>query len=89
MGATWYVEHRNGRITRTWSDDPRAFASRARYLAAAGAGGEVLLIEAVTGLVLTRQALPGAAQPTGEAASAAPVPPLARRAAGQSAHPEA
>jgi hypothetical protein len=77
MGATWYIEHRNGRVTHTWSDDPRAFASRASYLAAAGAGGEVLLIEAVTGLVLTRQALAGAVRPAGETSSSAPLPPLA------------
>jgi hypothetical protein len=69
VDATWYVEHRNLTTRRTPCDDPRRFAARAERLAELGERGEVALVEAATGLVLTRRALPGAGAPPSPASS--------------------
>jgi hypothetical protein len=58
MDTTWVVEHRNVKTRRTPCDDPRQFAARVARLARLGERGEVLLVEAASGLVLARQPLP-------------------------------
>jgi hypothetical protein len=58
MDTTWVVEHRNVKTRRTPCDDPRQFAERVARLTRLGERGEVLLVEAASGLVLARQPLP-------------------------------
>jgi hypothetical protein len=59
MDTTWVVEHRNVKTRRTHCDDPRRFAERVARLARLGERGEVVLIEAASGLELARRPLPG------------------------------
>jgi hypothetical protein len=67
MDATWYVEHRGVTTRRTPCDDPRRFAERAERLAWLGERGEIVLVEAASGLVLARRVLPGPAAGGAEA----------------------
>jgi hypothetical protein len=71
MNATWYVEHRNITTRRTPCDDPRRFTARAETLAWLGERGEVVLVEAASGLVVARRTLLGTVR---ESREAAPLP---------------
>jgi hypothetical protein len=59
MDTTWYVEHRGVGTRRHPCDDPARFAERVGRLAALGERGEVVLVEAASGLVVARRHLPG------------------------------
>jgi hypothetical protein len=57
MASTWRIEHRNGTTHRAACDDPRRFAERATRLERLGERGEVVLVEAASGLVVARRSL--------------------------------
>jgi hypothetical protein len=77
MDTAWVVEHRNVKTRRTACDDPRQFAERVARLARLGERGEVLLVEAASGLVLARRPLP----------DTVPAAPIGTRAAERSSVP--